>query len=102
MKIRVPMLFFCLKRCFKGNDYKKRIPANITSIRLWRKNMETHGSVLAPQNGSKGRKRPNIGNASIDAPAGSFEHSLAIKRGHYQRVIPECRGYFRSTTVEFT
>ena len=57
--------------------------------------METHGSVLAPQNGSKGRKRPNIETASINAPAGSHEHALAVKRGHYQRVIPECRGLFQ-------
>ena len=54
--------------------------------------MEKYGAVMAPRNGRRGRQIPNIQTASLEAPAGSQEHRLAIKRGHYTSIIPEVRG----------
>ena len=53
-----------------------------------------YGTVMAPRIGSKGRKRPNVKDASLEAPHGTEEHRLAVKRGHYGVVIPECRGIY--------
>ena len=76
----------------QGEDYKSKIPANNRTVRDWRKNMEVHGSVMAPRNGSKARVRPTLLTASLDAPNESQEHRLAIKKGHYDAAIPEVRG----------
>ena len=54
--------------------------------------MEDYGSVLAPRNGSKARKKTTLLDASLDATAGSQEHRLAVKKGHYDQAIPEVRG----------
>ena len=56
--------------------------------------MEEFGSVLAPRIGSKARQKTNVLNASLDAPNGTQEHRLAVKRGHYDAAIPEVRGSF--------
>ena len=56
--------------------------------------MEQYGSVLAPRIGAKARKKTNILNASLDAPTGTEEHRLAVKRGHYGAAIPDVRGIF--------
>ena len=56
--------------------------------------MEEHGSVMAPRVGSKARVKPTLLTASLDAPDGSQELRLAIKKGHYDAAIPEVRGNF--------
>ena len=78
---------------FKGEDFDQKIPANNRKLNDWKKNLEKYGAVLAPRTGSKGRVVKNVANADPNAPNGSKEHRLALKRGHYDTVIPECRGY---------
>ena len=52
--------------------------------------MEAFGSVDVPK--KPRRKRVKLTDASIDAPAGTDEHKLALKRQFYEQAIPAQRG----------
>ena len=76
----------------QGREWKTKVPANNRTLRSWKNNLERYGSVLAPQNGSKGRERPTLLTARLDAPPGSQERRLAVKKGQYDLAIAEVRG----------
>ena len=71
--------------------YKTKIPITNANVLKWRSNLRNYGTVGKPRN-TKGKKLPNILNASIDATSGSREHKLAVKRQRIEGEIGNVRG----------
>ena len=83
------------------NRYKKKIPISNKNVLWWRKNLRHYGTVGKPRD-TKGRKLPNILNASIEAPSGSREHNLAVKRQRIEGEIGNVRRKLCSILILIT